>query len=88
MQVDIGAFDLAVNVHAKAEWLEPSDDFAVLNLRNQFQQNLDLISEKYQAMYSQAMGKAITQNQMYFQSPDLNTANMTPEEIEALKDLG
>ena len=88
MQVDIGAFDLAVRVGCQVEWLEPSDDIAVLNLRGQFEANLDLIAKQYQTMFSKAMAAAVVKHKMYFEVPDLNLKGLNDDELESLKDLG
>jgi hypothetical protein len=88
MEVDIGAFDLSTRVAAKVDWLEESNDFAVLNLRHQFQRNLDLLAGQYQAYFSRAMALTIKKKQMYFEIPDLNLENMTDAERDSLKDLG
>ena len=88
MNVDIGAFDLAVNVNADVQWLEPTDSVEVLNLRAQFQENLNLIAHHYQKMCAQSLAVAIKRHKMYFEIPDLNMKGMNDDELDSLKDLG
>ena len=88
MKVDIGAFDLAVRVGAKVDWLEPSTDHAVLNLRQQFQANLDLLTDQYQKFFAKSLSTAIRQDRMYFETPDLNMKGMSDDQLDELKDLG
>ena len=88
MEVDIGAFDLSARVGAEVTWLEHTDDIAVLNLRSQFEKNLELICAEYQKMFTQSLGRAIVKHKMYFEIPDLNMKEMDEDDINSLKDLG
>ena len=87
MKVDIGAFDVAVRVATQVEWLEPSDDIAILNLRLQFEKNLELLAANYQKFFSASLAKAIKQDKMYFQTPDLNMEGMNSDQLDELKDI-
>ena len=87
MKVDIGAFDVAVRVGTQVDWLEPSDDIAILNLRMQFEENLELLAKQYQKFFSSSLAQAIKQNKMYFQTPDLNMEGMSDDQLSELKDL-
>ena len=87
MKVDIGAFDVAVRVGTQVEWLEPNDDLAVLNLRLQFEKNLELLAANYQKFFSDSLATAIKQNKIYFQTPDLNMEGMTDDQLDELKDI-
>lgn len=88
MKIDIGAFDVAVRVGTQVEWLEPSDDFAVLNLRKQFEQNLEVLAHQYQTFFSKSLSNAIKKDGMYFTLPDLDMKGMTDDQLDELKDLG
>jgi hypothetical protein len=88
MKVDIGAFDLAVRCGVQVDWLEPTSDHAVLNLRAQFENNLNLLTEQWQKLISQSLAGAIKKNKMYFEIPDLNLKGMSEDDLESLKDLG
>lgn len=88
MKIDIGAFDVTVRVATKVDWLEPSEDFEILNLRKQFEDNLELLAANYQRFFSKSLSTAIKQNKMYFETPDLNLKGMSDDQLDELKDLG
>lgn len=88
MDIDLGAFDVSSRVGAEVEWLEHTDDIAVLNMRVQFEKNLELICGQYQKMFTAALGRAIVKHKMYFEVPDLNMKEMNDDELDSLKDLG
>lgn len=88
IEVDLGAFDLAVKCEKEVEWLEACDDIAVLNLRKQFEDNLNLICANFQKVLVLGLTKAIKQKGMYFELPDLNMKEMTDDSIADLTDLG
>jgi hypothetical protein len=88
MDVDLGAFDVSARVGAEVQWLEHTDDIAVLNLRSQFEKNLEAICEQYQKLFTVSLGKAIVKHKMYFELPDLNMKEMDDDAIEGLKELG
>jgi hypothetical protein len=87
MQVDLGAFDIAVRCGVQVDWLEETSDMAVLNLRAQFENNLNLMCEQWQKMISASLSVAIKKHGMYFEIPDLNMEKMSDDELESLKDL-
>jgi hypothetical protein len=88
LEFDLGAFDVSARVGAEIEWLEHTDDIAVLNMRAQFEKNLELICEQYQKFFTKSLGQAIVKHKMYFEIPDLNMKEMSDDELDNLKTLG
>ena len=82
--ISLGPFQVAVNCTKEVVWEDPTDNLDILNLRLQFEQNLDLICADFQKVMALGVRNAIKKKGMFFELPDLNMEGMNNEQLAEL----